>query len=319
MRRFQRRTITGVLMAAALTGAGLVAAPAAQAQTTEVVGRLDDTTPYRFVVPDDWNGTVFVDLDFAGSATLSGAVQALVDGGAAYGGTTRTVTGWDIASAIDNQVEALDRFEDAMGTPRRAIATGSSMGGFVAAGVAQAPAGRGGRRRLVLRRSVRGRLAVEPEARHRLRPVTVALDPAGELPVIDIPADIGGAVDAWRGRLASAQATPEGRARIALAAAIGQLPAWSESAPRPSSRDAEAYQEGWYGALAADGLPYIGQAMSSRRRHRDAHWRQPVLEHRRRLRAAVLRAVRRRPQGREAALPCRRAVAGRRPRHRRCR
>jgi hypothetical protein len=90
------------------------------------------------------------------------------------------------------------------------------------------------------------------------------LDPEGTLPVEDVPADIESARTAWLTRLAEAQQTPEGRARIALAAAIGQLPAWSQSIADPDPRDAERYQAAWYGALAGDPLPYIGQAMSSR-------------------------------------------------------
>ncbi|WP_328615125.1 hypothetical protein OHS18_46645 [Amycolatopsis sp. NBC_00355] len=44
------------------------------------------------------------------------------------GGITRTVTGWNIAQAIDNQTAALDRFEAAFGRARYAIAEGRSMG-----------------------------------------------------------------------------------------------------------------------------------------------------------------------------------------------
>ncbi len=230
-----------------------------------VSGTLEDTTPYRFVVPEAWNGTVFVDLDFAGSRRIGADVQALLDDGAAYGGTTRNVTGWDIASAIDNQIEALDRFEDEAGDAERKIAIGASMGGFVAAGVAQ-------RHPFAIDGVVSmcgGLSGTVSQWNQKLDTVFVLsqlLDPAGTLPVTDVPADINGAVAAWQGRLADAQVTPEGRARIALAAAIGQLPAYSQSAPRPQPHGGVAVQEGWYGALTGDGLPYIGQAMSSRYR-----------------------------------------------------
>lgn len=90
------------------------------------------------------------------------------------------------------------------------------------------------------------------------------LNPEGTLPVEDVPADIESARSAWLNRLAEAQETPEGRARIALASAIGQLPAWSQEVADPAPGDAERYEAAWYGALAGDPLPYIGQAMSSR-------------------------------------------------------
>ena len=55
----------------------IAAAPAAAEPVTEVSGQLADSTPYRFIVPEDWNGTVFVELDFAASPTLSAAVEPL--------------------------------------------------------------------------------------------------------------------------------------------------------------------------------------------------------------------------------------------------
>ncbi|WP_235008190.1 alpha/beta hydrolase [Microbacterium timonense] len=225
-------------------------------------GRLADTTAYRFVVPSDWNGTVFVDLDFAGGP-VSAAQQELIDRGYAYGGTTRNVTGWNLSGAVENQIEALDAFADAVGEPERAIATGTSMGGMIAAATGELHpdridgvlAGCGG---------LSGTVSQWNQKLDTVFVLARLLDPAGVLPVENVPADIEGARSAWLTRLADAQQTPEGRARIALAAAIGQLPAWSQSIADPDPRDPAAYQAAWYGALAGDPLPYIGQAMSSR-------------------------------------------------------
>ncbi|MFE5410857.1 alpha/beta fold hydrolase [Microbacterium sp. NPDC056569] len=255
-----------MIAATAVVASGvLLSAPSATADDTRVIaGQLDDSTAYRFLVPNDWNGTVFVDLDFASRATVGAHVQRLLEDGAAYGGTTRTVTGWDIASAIDNQVEALDRFADEAGEPGRAIAMGSSMGGFVAAGVAQRhPSAVDGV--VSMCGGLSGSVSQWNQKLDTVFVLSHLLDPTKTLPVVGIPADVSGAVAGWQALLARAQETPEGRARIALAAAIGQLPAYAQSAPRPAAHQTAAYQAGWYGALSGDALPYIGQAMSSRR------------------------------------------------------
>lgn len=257
MTRFAVAATASVAMIAA-------GAPAVAAEDGErtVEGQLADTTAYRFIVPDDWNGTVFVNLDFAGGP-VSAAHRALIDEGYAYGGTTRNVTGWRLSDAVDNQIEALDAFTEAVGEPDRAIAMGTSMGGMIAAATGELHPDR-----------IDGVLAAcgglsgtVSQWNQKLDTVYVLarlLDPAGVLPVEDVPADIEGARSAWLTRLAEAQQTPEGRARIALAAAIGQLPAWSQAIADPSPQSTGDYQAAWYGALAGDPLPYIGQAMSSR-------------------------------------------------------
>ncbi|WP_203135679.1 alpha/beta hydrolase [Microbacterium sp. JZ31] len=258
------RIRNAAIASAVATGLAFSASPAVADEGERILeGRLTDSTPYRFVVPDDWNGTVFVDMDFA-AGPVGDAEQALVDAGAAYGGTTRNVTGWNIGGAIANQLEALDVFTAEMGEPDRAITMGNSMGGFVAAATGELHpdridgvlAGCGG---------LSGTVSQWNQKLDTVFVLSELLDPEASLPVVDIPADVPGAQQAWIDHLTAAQATPEGRARIALAAAIGQLPAWSQAIADPSPLDAESYQQAWFGALAGDPLPYIGQAMSSRR------------------------------------------------------
>jgi pimeloyl-ACP methyl ester carboxylesterase len=258
------RTTRVVLAATAAIALATTAVPAAAAQDADqiVEGRLSDSTAYRFVVPADWNGTVFVNLDFAGGSP-SGAQRELIEQGYAYGGTTRNVTGWNLGDAVDNQIEALDELAAAVGEPDRAIAMGTSMGGMIAAATGELhPDHIDG-----VLAACGGLSGTVSQWNQKLDTVFVLaqlLDPAGTLPVEDVPADIESARGAWLTRLAEAQQTPEGRARIALAAAIGQLPAWSQSVADPDPQDAGAYQAAWYGSLAGDPLPYIGQAMSSR-------------------------------------------------------
>ncbi|MBO4275913.1 alpha/beta hydrolase family protein, partial [Microbispora triticiradicis] len=241
--------------------------PDSPAHPTCVSGTLEDGTPYEFVVPARWNGTVVVALDFAGPGRNEPLTARLLADGVARGGTSRAITGWNIRAAIDNQAEALARFEDAYGRASKAIASGTSMGGFVAAGVAQVHPGT-----FDAAVPMCGGLGGSVGQWNQKLDTVFVLERlvAPGLPVIDIPEDVESARKAWIDALAAAQRTPEGRARIALAAAIGQLPAWGRNPdgsapPPPDSGNADALQQGAYLALAGGPLPYIGQAMSSRR------------------------------------------------------
>jgi len=236
------------------------------ARPTCLAGVLEDGTPFEFVVPADWDGTVVVALDFVGPGPTDELTQRLLGEGVARGGTTRAVTGWDIASAIDDQAEALARFEEAYGPARHAVASGTSMGGFVSAGVAQEhPDAFDGA--VPMCGGLGGSVAQWDQKLDTVFVLEELVAPG--LPVLEVD-DVPTAQQAWISALTAAQQTPEGRARIALAAAIGQLPAWGvqpdgTQPPPPSRHDDAGLQEGAFLALAGGPLPYIGQAMSSRR------------------------------------------------------
>src|SRR5690606_26609548 len=103
----------GTAAAAAAPPGGTPCLPDSPARPTCISGALADGTPYEFVVPARWNGTVVVALDFAGSGLTEPLTARLLADGVARGGTSRAITGWDIRAAIDNQAEALARFEQA--------------------------------------------------------------------------------------------------------------------------------------------------------------------------------------------------------------
>jgi pimeloyl-ACP methyl ester carboxylesterase len=234
-----------------------------------VDGQLTDGTPYTFAKPARWNGTVLVDLDFAAGGLSSPFTASLLDRGYAVGGTTRTVTGWNIAGAIDNQAAALDRFEAAFGRARYAIAEGRSMGGMVAAGVAQVYPGRFDAA-VPMCGGLGGSVGQWNQKLDTVFTLKTVLFRDSALPVTGMPADVAGTQQRWLSATAAAQATAAGKARIALAAAIGQLPGWGLAAdgtatPVPADRDADGVERGMYQALAGGPLPYLGQAVSSRR------------------------------------------------------
>jgi pimeloyl-ACP methyl ester carboxylesterase len=249
------------------------AAPAAQACPAPIAaarctdGQLADGTPYTFARPARWNGAVLVDLDFAAGGPASPLTASLLDRGYAVGGTTRTISSWNIARAIDNQAEALGRFETAFGRARYAIAEGRSMGGMVAAGVAQVHPGRFAAA-IPMCGGLGGSVGQWNQKLDTVFTLKTLLFRDAALPVTGIPADVPGTQQQWLAAVRAAQDTAAGRARIALAAAIGQLPGWGlapDGSTTPVPTDTDGVERGLFLALAGGPLPYLGQAVSSRR------------------------------------------------------
>jgi pimeloyl-ACP methyl ester carboxylesterase len=260
--------IAGVVRAAAVVAAVTSAAPALAQTTGQLAtnnGTLPDGTAYRIDVPSGWNGILLVGLDYA-SSPPNAASQALLARGYAMAGTTRLVTGWDVAASIANQLATIDRFSQLHGQAQRVFVLGSSLGAHTGAATIQAHPERF-QGALLMCGGLAGAVGLwdsKLDALFVAKTLLAPDDPA--TPIIRIPADFAQtARSAWLKMLAAAQDTPAGRARIALAAVIAQLPTWSNARkPQPPASDLVALQAGLYDSLAGGPLPVVGQAMSSR-------------------------------------------------------
>lgn len=245
-----------------------LALPASAALQTSK-GVLPDGTPYRIDFPDGWNGVVLIGLDYAGRDPMAEgdaniANRTLLAQGYAMAGTTRTVTGWAIHQAAANAIQTLDLFTQAHGKPKYAIQFGSSQGGHAAAvGIQAYPARWQG---AVIQCGGLSGTVGQWQGKFDALFVARTLLPGGDkLPITGVPKDFRtNAMPAWHAVLDAAQNTPQGRARIALAARIGQLPDWSNSAiPAPAPGDLAARQLGLFYSMAHE-RNQVDQALSSR-------------------------------------------------------
>jgi pimeloyl-ACP methyl ester carboxylesterase len=228
---------------------------------------LPDGTAYRIDIPDPWNGVLLIGLDYAAGADRPSAqTQALLARGYAMAGTTRLVTGWAVEQSIANQLATIDIVVKSYGKPSRTIVLGSSLGAHTGAATIQAHPNRFDGAVLMCG-GLAGAVGLWNSKLDALFVARTLLAPTdATLPVIGIPDDFATtARPAWLKALAAAQATPQGRARIALAAVLAQLPTWSDPRkPQPSPADLAGLQAGLYDSLAGGPLPTVGQAMSSR-------------------------------------------------------
>ncbi len=144
--------------------------------------------------------------------------------------------------APEDQLDAAAEFAKAFGRPRLTIAWGSSMGGLVTAALAE--------RRP---RRIDGALPMCGSVAGAVGMMNLALDGAFAFKTLLAPGDDAIRLtrtgdDVANGReaaavLAKAQAAPEGRARIALAAALAGIPRWTDpSGPEPAPGDASAVE-----------------------------------------------------------------------------
>ena len=240
--------ITALTLLASGTGELL-----AQPRFTEEQSTLPDGTFYRMRVPEDWNGTLIRDLDYAGRPDNPIGIY-LLEQGYAIAGTRRHALRafqYDPAREIANLDLVLDLFEDRWRRPDRVIQYGCSGGGHVTLGVAENFPDR-----------INGAIALAAHTPVWLMNTfldgwfTLQTLIAPDLPVANLPFQSSGGSahgvegeirDAWRQAINEAQATPEGRARIALALTIGQWPAWSTRlVSKPELEDVYSLQHSMY-------------------------------------------------------------------------
>jgi pimeloyl-ACP methyl ester carboxylesterase len=256
MRHPGKHVVAGA--AAILVGLGTPAAafasPAtasAQSIVTET-GTLPSGGRYLVEVPDSWNGTLYVfNPGFIGTAgqpprTSSNptAREWLLANGYAVAGSQPVGTGWAVEEIMPDAVATVDVVQARFGAPRRTIAWGTSMGGQVAAGLLQYYPDRFDGA-VPLCGSVAGPLGMLNAGLDAAFAFKTLLAPDSGLELVDVTDEAARTAQA-RSILDAAQATPQGRARIALAASFMQLSTWSvpgTSKPAPDDYAGQQWQQ----------------------------------------------------------------------------
>ena len=226
---------TPALASGACGGSGVVAT-----QT----GTLPDGAAYEIQCPAGaWNGTLFLyshGYVAPGSPNPAADVGDPATGawmlghGYALAGSSYASTGWAIQQALPDQIATLDVFDRAFGTPARTIAWGHSLGGIITAGLIQRYPGRFSAA-LPMCGVLSGGVATWNTALDGAFAFQQLIDPQVQVVNIGNPsANLAGAITAADG----AQATPQGQARLALVAALGETPGWfTPMSPEPGAAD----------------------------------------------------------------------------------
>jgi pimeloyl-ACP methyl ester carboxylesterase len=251
------RTLTCLALlalAGSLIAAGVAVRAAHAAGVTKYTGSIDGAA-YLIEVPAQWNGTLvlyshgYVVPGSANPAHDAGdpATEATLLGeGYALAGTSYSTTGWAIQQAFQDQIALLDAFPSITGlsSPTRTLAWGHSLGGIITAGLVQLYPNR-----------FAGALPMCGVLSGGVGTWNAALDGAfalnvllagGQLQLVHIR-NPGPNLNLAELVLGAAQGTAQGRARLALAAALGDLPGWFDSAsPEPAATDYATREQNQY-------------------------------------------------------------------------
>lgn len=240
------------LSVGAIAGLGLALLPAAASAggvstftgtTTESSGLV---APYKIEVPSPWNGTlVLYSHGYSFSSHTAADVGDPVTGawllghGYALAGSGYATSGWALQQAFQDQIAVLDKFDTlGFGHPSRTIAWGHSLGGMITAGLIQLFPDR-----FTAALPMCGVVAGGPGVWNQGLDSEFALQtlmptPGSKLVNFTSFTDAAINFNVASSALAAAQQTPQGRARIALSAALADLPGWFDPAsPEPAPTD----------------------------------------------------------------------------------
>jgi dienelactone hydrolase len=254
----------------ALVLAPLLVAPTPVAAPSHVTGTLPSGATYVMDVPASWNGTVLLfshgyvpqgGANPAQNAPSDVVRSSLLERGYALIGSSYATTGWVFEQALPDQLSTLDEFTARFGRARHTYAWGMSYGGMVTAGLAERYGARfdgtlamcgllmGGvanwNSTLDLTFALSTLLAPRPMQ-------LVGIGPQSALSSVQLVRfpDQAAAVTSQgqlQAAIEQAQATPTGQARIALAAALHNIPGWTWSdQPEPAPTDYVAQELNQY-------------------------------------------------------------------------
>ncbi len=225
-------------------GSGHGAGCGSTGAVTTLNGSLPDGATYEIQCPaGQWNGTLFlyshgyVTPGSANSAADAGdpvTADWMLSHGYALAGSSYASTGWAIQQALPDQVSTLGVFGRTYRNPSRTVAWGHSLGGIITAGLIQ-DYPKLFNAALPMCGVLSGGVATWNTALDSSFAFQQLVDPSVQVVNITNPtANLTGAETA----AAAAQQTPQGRARLALAAALADTPGWfTPLSPEPAAND----------------------------------------------------------------------------------
>ncbi len=257
--------VLATLTSVALTTVPSSAAPSEAAVAGHLTGTLSDGATWIADVPEDWNGTLLVFSHGFGplvarNAPTEAVRTTLLAQGYAMAGSSYDPNGsmWALSSAERDQFATIDAVAAKIGEPSRTLAIGSSMGGLVNAQMARDGGGiiDGALGECAL---VAGANDLENYQLDAEYTIARLLLPEQDVKLVRFgtPAEAAATADLLTRAVNTAQGTPQGRARIALAAAFLNLPAWAPGKDRPTPTDWAGRQEQQYAWFAQGILSFV--------------------------------------------------------------
>lgn len=253
---------TAALLFVMSASSSLVAAKSASVTTYK--GKFPDGSKYLIQVPSNWDGTLVLyshGYVVPGSSNppedvgdpITGAY--LLSNGYALGGSSYATTGWAVQQALPDQIKVLDKFQSLVGTPKRTIAWGHSLGGMITAGLVQRYPSRFDAA-LPMCGVVAGGVGVWNQALDSAFAFNELLGQGSGLQLVNIKDPLGNLTKAEK-ILSKAQKTLQGRARIALAAALADVPGWFDPfSKEPAPKNYTAWEKNQYQWLSQDDFPF---------------------------------------------------------------
>jgi len=211
------------------------------------LGSLSNGSQYALEVPEDWNGVLLlgahpvpVAVGEPPWAPGDPLIDLLVDHGFAVAGSANTIF-WPLEQVFADTPALLELATSVLGPPRHTISYGLSIGGIISAGLVKRFPGRFSGA-LPMCGNLAGAVANHNRELDIAFVVKTLLAPGSDLRVTHIG-------DGWanltlaKAVLHEAQSSAAGRARLALAAAVGNIPGWyGPTSAKPDADDFAARQ-----------------------------------------------------------------------------
>jgi pimeloyl-ACP methyl ester carboxylesterase len=226
-------------------------------------GTFADGATYLIEVPSNWNGTLLLYSHGYTTGPYNPAVDAsdafseayLLQSGYALSGSSYATTGWAVQQALPDQIEVLDTFQQLVGTPNTTVAWGGSMGGLVTGGLIQQYPGRFDGA-LPMCGVMGGAVGFWNEFLDSAFAFQTLLAPGAGLQLVNITDPLANYYNS-EAALAIAQQTMQGQARLALVAALADVPGWyTTGQPPPAPTDYVAQQVNQFDWLANATFPF---------------------------------------------------------------